>query len=177
MGSGTLGLIRPATSADCRQLAEIYQESLDRLDSCMETQTSPAKFEAQLAGFHARECMLVLEAGSRLQGWGVVKRYSDRIGYRVACETSIYFRSEATGKGYGKKLQTALMEKAREFGYHHIVVKIWTSNAGSIRFHERFGFELVGVQREIGFLGGKWRDVSIMQCILADVEAYRPELG
>lgn len=170
-------LIRPADLSDCSQLAEIYQESLDRVDSSMEVQTSAQSFESQLTGFHDREAMLVLEAEGRVEGYGVVKRYSDRVGYRVACETSIYFRRSATGRGLGGRLQTALMEKARELGYHHIVAKIWTSNQGSIRFHEKHGYELVGVQKEIGYLAGRWRDVSILQCLLKDVPPYRPELG
>jgi phosphinothricin acetyltransferase len=169
--------IRPAGSSDCPQVAEIYQESLDRVDSSMEVSTSARDFEEQLAAFHQREVMLVLEMVDGLQGYGVVKQYSDRIGYRVACETSIYFRRTATGQGYGSALQQALMEKAREFQYHHIVAKIWTSNKGSLRFHERFGYRLVGVQREVGYLAGQWRDVSILQCILDDVPPYRPELG
>ena len=172
-----MGLIRKANLSDCTELAKIYQESLDRVDSCMEVQTSPEKFEAQLKGFSDRECMLVLETDRRVQGWGVVKRYSDRVGYRVACETSIYFRREATGKGFGRRLQAALMEKVREFGYHHIVAKIWASNTGSIRFHEAFGYELVGVQKEVGYLNGQWRDISILQCVLSDIAPYRPEIG
>ncbi|MCA9780093.1 MAG: N-acetyltransferase [Candidatus Eremiobacteraeota bacterium] len=169
--------IRPAGNSDCPQVAEIYQESLDRVDSSMEVYTSAQNFERQIAGFHDREIMLVLETEEGVQGYGVVKKYSDRVGYRVACETSIYFRDSATGRGYGGALQKALMDKAREFQYHHIVAKIWTSNEGSLRFHERFGYRLVGVQKEIGFLGGRWRDVSILQCILSDVPPFRPDLG
>ena len=102
--------IRPAGNSDCCQVAEIYQESLDRVDSSMEVRTSARHFEEQLAGFHDREVMLVLETVEGLQGYGVVKQYSDRIGYRVACETSIYFRRSATGQGYGGALQQALLD-------------------------------------------------------------------
>jgi L-amino acid N-acyltransferase YncA len=143
----------------------------------MELQTSSERFESQLNGLNDRECMLVLDSDQRVQGWGVVKRYSDRAGYRVACESSIYFRREATGRGFGKRMQCALMEKVREFGYHHIVAKIFTSNVGSIRFHEALGYQLVGVQKEVGYLNGKWHDVSILQCILSDVEPYKPDLA
>jgi L-amino acid N-acyltransferase YncA len=170
-------LVRPACLNDCPQLAEVYQESLDCVDSSMEVHTSPENFEAQLAAFSARECMLVLQVKQQIQGWGVVKKYSDRVGYRVSCETSIYFRRSATGKGFGTKLQAALMEKVREFGYHHIVARIWTSNTGSIRFHQAFGYKLVGVQKEVGYLHGQWRDVSILQCLLSEVGPYRPDLG
>jgi L-amino acid N-acyltransferase YncA len=32
--------------------------------------------------------------------------------------------------------------------------------------HRKNGFELVGIQREIGRVDGVWRDVAIMQCLL-----------
>ncbi|MEO0767949.1 MAG: N-acetyltransferase family protein, partial [Cyanobacteria bacterium J06649_4] len=114
-----------------------------------------------------KEIYLVGELSGKVVGWGVIKRYSDRAGYAVCCETSIYFTEKETGKGYGKMLQTALMQRVRAFGYHHVVAKILAANASSIRFHERFGFETVGVQKEIGFLNGQWHDVVIMQCILS----------
>lgn len=169
--------IRVAKPTDCHRLAEVYQQSLDAKDSSMEVKVSAETFIEMLAKFEARECMLVVEDDSTVYGWGVVKKYSDRIGYRVACETSIYLDREQTGKGYGGALQGALLEKAAELEYHHVVAKIWSSNQGSIRFHERFGYEMVGVQKEIGFMGGRWRDVAIMQCLLKDVGAHRPDIA
>lgn len=178
MGPRSLGLsIRPARDEDCEVLSAIYQESLDAKDSCMELESTPQKFRDMMEHFHQREVLLVVEDDGVVRGWGTVKRYSDRPGYRVACETSIYFSRSCTGRGYGGRLQKELIERARCFGYHHIVTKIWTSNLGSLRFHERFGFKTVGVQKEIGYLGGAWRDVTILQLILDDVPPYRPEAG
>jgi L-amino acid N-acyltransferase YncA len=143
----------------------------------MELVTDGAHFVSMLESFHEREALLVVEDEGTLQGWGVVKRYSERIGYRVACETSIYLHREHTGRGYGTALQRALMSKVRELDYHHIVAKIWASNTGSIRFHEKFGYEVVGIQKEVGYLDGKWRDVAILQCVLSDVAPYRPGIA
>lgn len=170
-------MIRAAREGDCESLASIYQQSLDRKDCCMELTTSAQSFRDMMKGFHSREALLVIEDRGQVQGWGVVKRYSDRVGYRVACETSIYLRLDVTGGGYGSQLQAALMEKVRDFGYRHIVAKIWASNHGSIRFHEKFGYELVGIQKEVGFMDGKWRDVAILQCVLSEVLPYQPELA
>lgn len=169
--------VRPAADDDCEAMASIYRESLEAKDCCMETETSAGAFRQMLAGFHQREMLLVLEDGGEVRGWAVVKRYSERPGYRVACETSIYFRRHQTGRGYGSRLQEALLEQCRRFGYHHIVAKIWASNQASIRFHQRFGYQVVGVQKEVGYLGGRWRDVAILQCVLEDVPPYQPEVG
>ena len=166
-----------STEADASVLASIYQESLDLKDSCMAVETSTQEFLDMMHKFHDREILLVLEQDEHIKGWGVVKRYSDRPGYRVACETSIYLRRKSTGQGYGGLLQAELMTRARAFGYHHVVTKIWTSNEGSIAFHRKFGFRVVGVQNEVGFMDGQWRDVTIMQCILDDVPPHLPNLA
>ena len=55
--------------------------------------------------FNHRETILVAEQDDRVIGWGIIKRYSDRPGYLVCCETSIYLSFSATGKGYGHSLQ------------------------------------------------------------------------
>jgi L-amino acid N-acyltransferase YncA len=169
--------VREGRASDFTRLAEIYQQSLDARDSSMEVSVTPSYFQDLTERFYDREVLLVVEDEGCVQGWGAVKRYSDRVGYRVACETSIYLDRTITGRGYGGKLQGQLMERAASFGYHHVVAKIWASNDGSIRFHQRFGFELVGVQKEVGFMAGKWCDVAILQCILAHVPPFRPELS
>lgn len=79
-----------------------------------------------------------------------------------------FLERSLVGRGLGKPLQQELLNRAVALGYHHVVAKIWADNAGSIRFHERFGYEMVGVQREIGWVGGKWRDVAIMQKIFRE---------
>ncbi len=61
------------------------------------------------------------------------------------------------------------IEKVQAFGYHHVVAKILVTNPQSIKFHQRFGFEMVGIQKEIGYYRGKWLDVAIMQLIFPDV--------
>lgn len=149
-------------------IAEIYNESIRARDATMQmTDKTEADIEAMIEGLTERERLLVIESGDSVQGWGILKRYSDREGYRFACETSVYMRRAIAGKrtGMGTALQSALMNLARELGYHHIVVKIWATNQISIRMHEKFGFEMVGIQREIGFSDGRWQDVAIMQYV------------
>lgn len=169
-------VIRPARAQDCEAISAIYAQSLDARDSSMEITTSAQAFLKILQNQGPRECLLVLLEDERLLGYGVVKSYSDRIGYRVACETSIYLDRAHSGRGYGSQLQSALLERCREYEYHHVVAKIWAGNRGSLRFHERFGFELVGIQKEVGYLAGEWKDVAIMQLILNDVPPHRPEI-
>ena len=159
--------IRLAIPDDYGAIAEIYNEAIANGTITMDTEPTIAEdFATTINQMGDREVAFVAELDNRVIGWGMVKRYSDRIGYQVCCETSIYLTFSETGNGYGHALQQVLMEKVKAFDYHHIVAKIVATNYGSIRFHQRFGFEVVGIQKEIGFMKGNWHDVVIMQCLL-----------
>ncbi|MEM7354095.1 MAG: GNAT family N-acetyltransferase, partial [Acidobacteriota bacterium] len=70
------------------------------------------------------------------------------------------------GEGHGFRIKQALITRARELGYHHLVARMMATNRGSIELNKRLGYELVGVQREIGFRNGEWCDATIMQLVL-----------
>jgi phosphinothricin acetyltransferase len=162
-------LVREALKTDADAIADIYNESIDARDSTMElTHQAGESIVLVMESMGSAERLVVLEDGGSIQGWGILKRYSEREGYQRACETSVFLRRGLVGlrTGSGSAIQSRLLQLAREAGYHHVVVKIWATNQISIRMHERFGFEIVGTQREIGYVDGQWRDVTIMQCIL-----------
>lgn len=164
-------MIRPARPQDAEAIARIQRQSVEAMDSTMAAPATSDEILQQLAAMGEREVWLVVEELGRVVGWGVVKQYSPRPGYRLACETSIFLDRARVGGGLGKPLQEKLLDFAVASGYFHVVAKIWADNAGSIRFHERFGYEMVGVQREIGWVGGQWRDVAIMQKVFQKISS------
>lgn len=167
--------IRDATPADAAVIADIYNETIRAGYGTMDTvEKTAADLRAQMAGFTEREAYLLLERDGEALGWGVIKRYSDRPGYRFCCETSVYLRHAEVRKGYGSVIKRAVIERCRAYGYHHLVAKIWAGNTASIEYNKTFGYELVGIQREIGYLGGQWQDVAIMQLVLDDVPPRLP---
>lgn len=174
MGKVAAG-IRPARLGDCAAIAAIYAQSVEARDCTMAGVASVQEFQQLVSVPDAREALLVLEAEGQVRGWGRVKHYSPRPGYRVCGETSIFLDRQHLGRGYGRPLQAALLEKCIELQYHHVVAKIWASNKSSIHFHEAFGFTLVGVQKEVGFVNGAWRDVAILQRIFPDVPPFQPD--
>jgi phosphinothricin acetyltransferase len=44
-----------------------------------------------------------------------------------------------------------------------MVAGVDAANHGSLRFHERFGFERVAHLREVGFKFGRWLDLVFLQ--------------
>ena len=85
--------IRDATPDDCLAIADIYNESIAVGDSTMhDDPRTPEGIRSRMAGFSDREGYLILEREGHVLGWGVIKLYSDRPGYRFCCETSVFLR-------------------------------------------------------------------------------------
>lgn len=135
----------------------------------MDTQpVSRAYFEGFLDDTR-RQAVIVGEVAAQTVAWGIVKQYSERPGYQYACEISVYVAEAYQGKGYGAALLGAVIASARSLHYRHLVAKVLAVNEPSIRFFRRVNFEVVGRQRAIGFLNGKWHDVVIMQRVFDDI--------
>jgi phosphinothricin acetyltransferase len=162
--------IRDATAADCHAIAAIYAETVDARDATMDLAPRPVEYFAGLIeGLGARERFVVLERNAEILGWGRIMAYSDRPGYAPAAETAVYLWRNLRRQGLGSHLKHWIIDESRRLGYHHLVAKVYAGNRASIEYNRRFGYELVGIQREIGWVGGRWEDVAIMQLVLPDV--------
>ena len=104
-----------------------------------------------------------------------IKGYGTGPVYRHCCETSVFLRRSEIRKGYGSRLKHALIDRCKAYGYHHLVARIWASNTGSIEYNRRFGYEVVGIQKKIGYMNGQWQDIALMQLVLDDVPPHIPE--
>ena len=167
--------LRDATPQDAPVITEIYNQSVRAGDATMDREPKTARqMRRMIAGFGPRETILMLEQGDAVLGWGIIKRYSDRSGYRFTCETSVYLWRDRVGAGHGSRIKRALIERCRQYGYHHLVAKIFAQNAASIEYNRKFGYELVGIQREVGHCNGRWQDIAILQLVLGDVAPREP---
>ena len=59
-----------------------------------------------------------------------------------------------------------VIDIARDSGFHSIIARIEASGVASRALHETCGFELVGIEREVGRKFNRWLDVAIMQLLL-----------
>lgn len=167
--------VRNFVEQDLVAIADIYNQHIATGESTLDAYPySVEDMKSIVDKFDHRETILVIEKNNQVIGWGSIKHYSPRWGYRSSCETSIYLSSLETGKGYGKILYTQLLKQVRNFSYHHVVAKIRACNQKSIQFHQNFGFSRVGVQKEVGFSQGKWQDIIIMQLVYPDIPCYSP---
>ena len=154
-------IVREATLEDASVIAEISEIAQVPGDVLR----SAAEIRAQIEGFSERERYFLLERDGFAVGWGLIKRYSPRGGYRFCAETWVYVRPSEMRKGYGSRLKRTLIDQCRAFGYHHLIARIFSANTACLSFYQRFKYEIVGVQEEIGFFENQWQDLTILQLV------------
>lgn len=157
--------VRKAVVLDAAAISDIYNDHIKLGGSTFDTQLWKAFEVGKLIEKPIPAAWFVAEVGQQILGWSAARPHSVRHGYRYTCETAIYLHPDSTGCGIGNLLQTQIEQHCRQSGLHHAVAKIISDNHRSISFHERHGYEIVGVQKEIGRMQDKWCDVTIMQRI------------
>jgi L-amino acid N-acyltransferase YncA len=158
--------IRPATLDDLGAITEIYNQAV--LNTSATFDTNPKTLEEQKAWFSrhgSRYPVLVAQQGNHIVGWASLSMWSDRCAYADTAEISLYIKEEYRGQGIGQKLSKAIIRAGQDAGLHTVIARIAEGNAVSIHIAESFGFEHIGVMREVGRKFGKFLDVYLMQKI------------
>ena len=159
--------VRDAAEGDLDQIAAIWNHEVLWTDAT--TDTEPRDADAQrewLARHTVVSPAVVAVAGDEVLAYGALAPYRPKPAFARTVEDSVYVKRGHRGAGLGSLILGGLVARARERGCHSIVARVTSQNAGSIRLHERHGFLVVGVEREVAFKLGRWLDVTVMQRLL-----------
>ena len=159
--------IRPATPADAEATAAIYNAEVT--GSTVTFDLVPRSVEEQASWLDARSGALevvVAEIDGAVAGFASLSPYRERAAYRTTVEDSVYVGADFRGTGVGRALLTAIVDVADGRGFHSVIARIVGGHDASIRLHRAVGFDLVGVEREVGRKFGRWLDVVVMQKLL-----------
>ncbi len=169
---GSAGIrIREASSEDAEALAVIYNQGIvDRIATLETEERTPEERRAWLAARGPRHPVLVVEVEGRVVGFGSLNVFNPRQAYDHVVDFSIYVERAWRGKGVGSRLLQVLIDRARRIGFHKMVLAAFPFNQGGVALYEKFGFRVVGIYKEQGFLDGRWVDTIIMEKLL-DPEA------
>lgn len=163
--------IRDADDVDLAAILDIYAHHVRTgAGSFEETPPAPEAFAARYADIKAQGLpYLVAETRSGLEGFAYAGRFRPRAAYRFAVEDSIYVAPGRTGRGIGRALLTALIERCAELGYRQMIAVIGDgADAGSIKLHGSLGFRMVGTLGSVGYKHNRWIDLVLMQRPLGD---------
>ncbi len=167
-GAGESITIRLATAADAVAIAEIYNREV--MQSTATFDLVPRTIEQQQEWLAARSgafaAIVAVDETRRVVGFASLSPYKERAAYRTTVEDSVYVHQNVTGRGIGKALLGRLVEVARESGFHSMVGRIEASGDASRALHASCGFELVGIEREVGRKFNRWLSVAVMQLML-----------
>lgn len=167
-GSTRMALeVRPATPADVEAITLIYNEGIDDRLATLETERRVPEERARwLAARGPRHPVLVAVADDHVVGWASLNPFNPRPAYDHVADFSIYVERAWRGRGVGRRLLPALIDAARERGYHKLVLSAFPFNPAGVALYERVGFRTVGVYKEQGRLDDRWVDVIVMEKLL-----------
>jgi phosphinothricin acetyltransferase len=158
--------MRSATAGDAEAICAIYNAAIAERTSTFETEPQcAADLETRIDD--ARFPLLVCDDGEAIIGWAGLASYSTRPCYASIGECSVYVAAPARGRGVGTALTEALATSAKQSGFHKMIGKLFTDNLASVRLVERCGFQSVGIHCRHGQLDGAWRDVLVVERLLA----------
>ena len=121
-----------------------------------------AAFEQRVKDIAAEFPYLLLEIDGELAGYAYAHRQAERAAFGWNAELSIYLKESFTGYGLGMPLYRLLEELLEMQGYINFYGVITASNAGSIAFHEKMGYQIIGTHERTGYKFGAWHGVVWM---------------
>ncbi|MDA8287693.1 MAG: GNAT family N-acetyltransferase [Actinomycetota bacterium] len=152
---------------DAEALRHIYNlEVVSSLVTFDLVPRSPEDQQAWMAAHGGAYPVVVGEAQGRVLGFASLSPYRPRPAYATTVEDSVYVAADARGQGVGKALLSEVVRLAGAHGFHSVIGRIVGDHTASIALHRTCGFELVGIEREVGRKFGRWLDVAVMQLLV-----------
>jgi len=157
-------IIRLAQSTDAQQIQAIYAPIVrDTFISFEEVIPDVAEIERRITNTLKQYPYLVCDIDGQIAGYCYASAFRTRQAYQWTTETTVYVHPDFHRRGIARGLYTALLNVLRGQGYLNVVGVIALPNDASVRLHEMFGFEKIGVFKNMGYKLADWRDTGWWQ--------------
>jgi phosphinothricin acetyltransferase len=167
-----------ASERDGAAIAEIYAHYVLESAASFETEAPSAQVMsariAQVLGAGS-PWLIVRDAQGRVLGFAYAHQFGPLAGYAYSCETHIYVRHDALGRGIGTMLMNALIAACEARGYRQAFALIAGTEPASVVLHARAGYLPCGTLTGAGWKHGQWTDVFMMQRKLGPGNETLPE--
>lgn len=159
--------IRLAGESDAEAIRAIYNLEVTTATSTFDlVPRTRVEQEVWLAARTGAFAAIVAVDGDEVVGFASLSPYKERPAYRTTVEDSVYVARQRSNEGIGRLLLSHVIDVARASGFHTVMARIEAGGTASRALHARCGFQLIGIEREVGRKFNRWLDVAVMQQLL-----------
>ena len=158
-------MIRPMEEKDLPEVLAIYNDIILTSTAVYmsEPQTLKEKKQWYIERNQAGYPLLVYEEEGEVAGFATYSQFRPYPGFKYTMEHSVYVHKAHYQKGIATKLMRELIQIAEAQGVKTLVAGIDALNMGSVKAHEKLGFEYVGTVKNAGTKFGQWLDLVFYQ--------------
>ena len=157
-----------ARAVHAEGIRSIYNRAIETSTATFEMtpKTLPEQLEwiAEHSGAHP--AVVAVDDGDSVFGFGSLSPYRPQPAYSTTVENSVYVDEAFQRRGIGRAILEELVRLAEAHGFHVVIARIAGDNDASVALHTACGFEMVGVEHEVGRKFGRWLDVVCMERLL-----------
>jgi phosphinothricin acetyltransferase len=158
---------RSASPEDAAILAQIYNEGIE--DRVGTFETRPRSAEDVRAWFDGVHPVIAVDAAAGgVIAFASTSTYRPRACYAGIAEFSVYVARRSRGTGAGRVAMRALIEACGPAGIWKLLSRVFVDNAASRGLLGSLGFREVGIYEKHAQLDGRWRDVVIVERLIAE---------
>ena len=158
-------IIRLMEEKDIPEVLEIYNDII--LPSKAVYRYEIQSLDEKVKWFREQQALgnplLVFDDNGMVAGFATYSQFRPYPGYKYTMEHSVYVHKEHYQKGIATNLMLQLIEIAKEQGVKTLVAGIDGENIGSIKAHEKLGFEYAGTIKNAGYKFEQWLDLVFYQ--------------
>lgn len=152
--------IRLAMLSDSEAILNIYAPYVKDTAISFETEIPDVyEFSRRIENILKQYPYLVYQIGDEIAGYAYASKHRERAAYQYDVDVSVYVLQKYHGSRIAFKLYNCLFKILKELGYYNAYAAYTVPNEKSEKFHNKFGFNIIGTHHKTGYKFGKWHDV------------------
>lgn len=148
-----------------KEIMKIFNFYVENSTAAFANNTLPEPFYAMLMKRSEAYPSYVIknEDNNRVVGFCQLSPYNPFPTFKSTACITYFIADDYTGKGLGEKCLLKLEQDASKIGITDLVAEVSSENHGSIEFHKKHGFHIVGELKNIGVKFNRKFSIVYMQ--------------